>query len=394
MVELLKVNLVHAFGLIFLMILPIKVLAVDPLLTAKTSVQQAWQRQQVIVSMDVQTDDPFARLQVDNFKQQGLSIEEITVPLTTPVTDSQNYILSKKWVVYPLDSGNHTLKLPRVRYIPNRGSIKTLTTPHLSLHVQALPMYIPPTMPVGKIELESQWDNGFVITTKKIFNWQIKMYGIGVDQQTMPPILRKVLRKVAISKSLTVLPAKTSREVKTNDQVIGHLFTYAIPVKTRQNGRLDLPDITVQYFDPRLGKLNKIQLKPPFVIALNAIFLWIIGLMLVAGLVSGLLVISQKIKTHLNIFAQKRNALRLLEQASSYRQVRSALNKLATLLGLGTNLTLTEFTDAWKNHYSKKNTNELEEAMQALHAFEFGYHQQDNKGRVTKIAKTLSRILQ
>ncbi len=365
---------------------PITLMASDPVLKANTSVAQAWQRQQVIVTIDVQTNDPFARLQVDSFKQQGLSIETLPVPLTTQIKDSPSYVLSKKWVVYPLYSGNYTLNLPRVRYRPNRGSIKTLTTPSLLLQVKPLPLYVPPTMPVGKIILQSTWNHGLFVGTKKIVNWQINIQGEGVYRQTMPPLKRKVIS----TKSLLVLPVQTRHEMKTDNHGINHQFIYSIPLKAHQNGRLNLPEIAVQYFDPELGKLQKAQLNRPFVIALHKALQWILGLVLLAGLITLLVVISQKIKTHINTLTRKRDALRLLEQAKTYQQVRNALNQFSEVLELGSNLTLTDFVVAWKERYNKDDTSELEKAMQTLNAYEFDRQQ---AGGITRVVKILSREL-
>ena len=370
-------------GLMILM--PIEARADIPVVVSEISSNQAWQRQQIIISVKVQTDDPFARLQVDDFKQKNFSVQPFSSsPSTLEGKETKLYTLKKEWVLFPLQAGDYRLQLPRIRYRPSRGSIKTLVSPSLELAVKQLPIYVPPTMPVGRIDLKSHWEEGRIVTTKKLLQWQIEVQGEGVFQQTLPA----VSRKLRSNDSLEILPIQRSEELVEHAKGVTHNATYTIPVKSLQSGRLKFPAISVQYFDPQLGKLQKVQLDTPLVFALNKWLQWIIGLVLIATFLTGLLMLSQKIKVYLYKLIEKRKALRLLEQATSYQQIRTALNQLSTVQKMGTNLTLSKFVTVWKQR-NGKNT-EFEKAVEALSAYEFGRSERKD---MTSIAKRLAQVL-
>ena len=45
-----------------------------PTIKLSQSAEQVWQRQQVLITLTVITDDPFARLEFDSFSHEGFSI--------------------------------------------------------------------------------------------------------------------------------------------------------------------------------------------------------------------------------------------------------------------------------------------------------------------------------
>ena len=224
------------------------------------SKETVWQREQVIITLEVKTKDMFARLDREDFKQDGLSI----VPFDLEQEEKgKDLTLRYQWAVYPFIRGEQQLKLPRIRYRPNSGRPITLSLKPLFLKVLSLPIYVPPTMPVGKISLNSQWDNGHIILSRRIQHWNILADSIGVAPQTLPAITRQ-LRS---NNSLQVLPPqRTSKIVKTRGGVLSNNQTklirsqiYQVPLKALSMGILKFPEVSVQYFDPELGSCRKLR---------------------------------------------------------------------------------------------------------------------------------------
>ncbi len=337
-----------------------------PLLKATLSSQEVWQREQVVISIEVATTDSFARLQIDEFKpnpEQFIRIvelgEQTQHKIQSELTD-ERYLLGKRWAVFPLQAGETTLKLPRIRYRPSRGSIKTLATPELSLTVKLLPIYVPPTMPVGEISLQSEWQNGVFITTKKLNQWQIGLTGNGVFEPTMPPLSRQLKQ----TENLQILPEKLERKQVNTDTGLVHQYTYHVPIKAKQWGVLALPDISVQYFDSVLGKIKKTEINNPVVIALSRIQQWIIGLFLTAVLLTLVLILGYKTKHHISKVVEKRKAIESLQQSTNYKEARQAIERIAISYGLGENKTLHHFLIQWQQKYGHSST--LEKAIGQL----------------------------
>ncbi len=349
--------------------------------TIKLSVENVWQRQQLIISVTVETDDPFAKLRIDDFKQEGLVI----IPLTKETIEINrngmpHYSLSEKWAVFPFIAGEHQIHLPRIRYHPNSGSLKTLIIPDFPLKVRQLPLYVPPTMPVGQVTLQSDWGEGLLINTKSLVHWQLMVTGLGIARQTLPSISRQV----STTDSYDVFPAQYKTEVIETEEGIAHQQILTIPLKATQSGRLQLPVITIQYFNPVLGKLQIEQLKPPFVIALNKWLIGFIGLIGLALSISLVLLLSYKIKNGLRKRARYHQVLSQLEKAETYPQIRDALNQFAIIQGWRSNLTLSEFEALWRQ--DKSTSIGLETDINKLLKHQFA---RENKAELKLIAQSL-----
>ena len=343
--------------------------------------EEVWQRQQLIMTVAVETKDPFAKLRIDAFKQEGLEI----VPLAKEKVEINkdgitHYILSKKWAVFPFIAGEQMIHPPRIRYHPNRGSLKTLKVSDLPLKVRPLPIYVPPTMPVGTIKLKSSWNEGLLISTKNLVQWQLTVTGAGVAKQTLPSISRQL----TTTHSYDVLPVQHETKIIAIEQGIAYQRMLTFPLKATQSGRLSLPIITVQYFEPSSGKLQIAQLKPPFVIAMNKWVTRLLGLIALAISISLLLFVSYKIKSYLRKRVQYHQALSLLKEADTYQQIRTALNQLALTQGWHENLTLSEFSVLWEREYGARSGIEAE--INKLLQYQFA---QKKKAEVKLIAQSL-----
>ena len=352
-----------------------------PGLTLQISSQQPWQREQVIVSLSLQTDDTFAHLEVAPFKQPGFVI----VPLDSPTLESNDsYTLQQNWAVFPLLSGKQQLTLPRVRYRPSRGRIKTLQSPTFSLRVKPLPVYIPPTMPVGQISLQSQWQASPVITPKQLYYWQLTIQATDVAPQTLPGITRQLVSGSA----LEFLPPQRQQKQITTDKGLGNEITYLIPLKAKKSGVFHLPAIEINYFDARQGKLQTARLAPPYLVVLNSILQWILALAGIAIVITLLLLLSQKARQKLSHYLKHREIVQSIAQATDYKTLRESLNQLAVNQGWGENLTLAQIQQKWQKQ--SRHPDQIVRAIQALQVCQFSSEEmQQTKLDIRSIAGIL-----
>ena len=328
-----------------------------PEVSLKQSAQHVWQRQQVLITLEVLTDDPFSRLEVEEFQQKGFSIRAFPLKRVEAKTTTR---LILKWLVFPFMAGKQVLKLPEIVYRPNRGRKQKLSLEDIEIQVRKLPIYIPPTMAVGKIQLKSIWKNAWFINTQALTEWQIQVIGTNVAQQTMPPIKRQILS----NKSLKIFPIQATSKVLQTESGIINQRTYKIPFKALENGKLNLPVVEVQYFEPESGKLQNTSITPPFVVALNQGLFWF--LFLIAALIS-LFVFIKLLLLLINFsvkYYREKQAIKLLDKAKNYSQLRSAVIQLSVVEGWSDNLSLPKFLQVWEKKFGK--APRLEEKLEKL----------------------------
>ncbi len=352
-----------------------------PQISLTQSQESVWQRQQVIITLEVKTDDPFSRLEIDSFQEKGLTI----VPYKQQrIENKEHVLLIKKWAVFPFIAGNRMLKLPEVVYRPNGGRKQKLALKELSLNVRKLPVYVPPTMPVGNISLISTWDNSWLTSPNNLLEWKIQVKGEGVAQQTLPPITRQIVNQ----KTLRFLPAKSNQKTLFLDQGITNQISYSIPLKATQSGLVDLPIIDVQFFEPVSGKLQKTQLSPPLILSLNKWLQGLITIFALFGLIILFVILFRIFKQILLKLVKRRQAFKALSEANDYQEIRNALNQLSKSYGWGNNLSLTEFLSKWQREFG--DSAELEQTLNNLKAFQFSKEQ---SLEAQTISQTLMKII-
>ncbi len=353
-----------------------------PTIKLSQSAQQVWQRQQVLITLEVVSDDPFARLEVEPFKQQGFSI----IPFDLQRVESNNLTtLTLKWAVFPFVSGKHFLQLPRVRYRPNSGRKQTLALETPNLTVRRLPVYVSPTMPVGKIELVNDWNEGWLVSTGELLEWKVKVIGNGVAEQTMPPLSRQLTS----NQSAKIFLLKNTKNSYKTDTGINYQKLYTVPLKASKSGLLNLPNIEVQYFEPNSGKLEKVLLNPPFILALNK---WLRGFIILSilALLGFLIIIGfKKLKRVYRKRREQKQALHKLSQATNYAQIRTALNQYTLAKGWGENLALEKLPLLHAQQGEK--SSQLKDTINKLQAIEFS--QQGSRVEITEVINDLIKIL-
>lgn len=113
-----------------------------------------WQRQAVKIKVLLETSDFTARLNLESIKQPGI-ISRILPPVKTEQPNGQ-FLFEGGWVIYPVQGGFHSLDLPAVEYRLSGSSRRKFYLPLLELSVKPLPAYLPPTLPIGELRVNSE----------------------------------------------------------------------------------------------------------------------------------------------------------------------------------------------------------------------------------------------
>ncbi|MCK5726619.1 MAG: BatD family protein [Thiotrichaceae bacterium] len=312
-----------------------------PLASVKLSTEQVWQREQLIIRVFVPSDDEFAKLRVDDFKQEGFVISPVLV------TKTANTLIAK-WVVFPFVDGKKTLYLPRIRYHPNRGSLKTLSLSNPMIDIKKLPLYVPATMPVGKITLSHSWQEGRLVTANHLFHWPVVVLGHGVAEQSLP----KLSRQIHSDEYSEVFPAKIELSTAYDEEGgLVHRQISIIPMKALEHGFLNLPTLHVQFFNPKEGKLQFARLEPPWAMVLSQFSQGFIAICLLIFTVLALYWLIRMTKKILTHYFHHQEALALISSANNYQRLRIAFVKLARVKGWSHNLTLSECLNRYHYEY-------------------------------------------
>jgi hypothetical protein len=312
------------------------------------STAQPWERQQVTIEVKVTTPDSFTSLRSESFKIPGFEVfPQPGSSEKIQQNDIQYSTLSIGWILLPLFEGQHNIELPPIEYRQSGKTLRTYYIPRQKLNVKPLPPYIPPTMPVGKIGISSAVPSNQLLFPSEISYWDLTITGYGVSPAWMPPIMRQVKSTpdnqffaTDSQKTITLL------EGRLDSQTLHH-----IPYKPLVSGRLNLPSIRVQYFDPDSGKIITTTHQPQRPLVIGLAWRVIAGalLCLLAVLVSRHLY--QEYLLQRNRRRLRQAALLKINNTTTFTELREGLNHLAVAEGWPDNLTIQRWAMYWLSCY-------------------------------------------
>ncbi len=321
---------------------------------AKLSSTNVWQRQQVILSVEATTTDEFARLETQALELSNFEVIELPYTTLNSETEKNKRTIKVGWILFPLVAGRYEIELPKIYYRPSSGQRQKLKLPVKVLNVKVLPSYVPPTMPVGKVMIENSLESGKfgrLHTTKTLTNWNIKVITNGVLPQTMPP----VLRQIKMNPALEILPETTLQSISKTFAGFENTAHYQLPIKALKSGKLSLPQLSIQYFDPQDNMLKKVNSQPPKHWALNRYLQLLLAMLvlmfILLALFKGYKKISAMVRKQKNI----RQAKTKIKQAGNTTELRNALKHYAQVNGWQENSTLEQWLRNWQSQNGENN---------------------------------------
>jgi len=316
--------------------------------TVTVSSTSVWEREQIIIKVDITTPDLFAGLQLESFRIKGLDSYPISPTTSRIQINGKKYArLQAGWVMYPIADGSYEIRLPDIQYELNGVIRDTIPIPVFSVKAKALPAYIPPTLPVGTIAIESHFPDK-LINTNTLAYWKLSLKGNGLPAQWLPAVLRQLKNNDDIRYS----PVTSERSNMVGVNGMQSQVTHTIPLKALTNGALNLPTLRVQYFDPADGRLKTLVIeKTHGIYALS--YGWRAVILLVLGGLLYMIVKQLGEYGHRRWLKRKRINLAVdqISRSTTLHDIRSALNQLALAENWPDNLSISAWYCLWNSKY-------------------------------------------
>ena len=211
-----------------------------------------WQREAVIIRFSLTTNDYAAHIRVDPIEDKAL---QSRVLQTMTVRDGKRFIHSGGWLVQALNHGNDILQLPPVRYRLSGSDQRRFHLPLVDLDVQALPPYLPPTLPVGALKINSAIVNTGQTSNQNRDAWQVNISGPALLTRGLSGIdttLAKFSRQ-----PLSAIDFNASDASDINNPL--NLASYHAPLPEWLWPLQTALQLELRYFDPASGQISRLQ---------------------------------------------------------------------------------------------------------------------------------------
>jgi hypothetical protein len=205
---------------------------------------------QLRVRVRLVTTDPRARVSVDPMDPRGLASSELLPARREDLPDGGETVHTMGWALHPARPGRHLLALPPVRYSLFGRDLGRLYLPLLPVEVDALPAYVPLTVPVGTLSLRSA-----------IEDWAgTRAWGLTLETDGLLPVGVPELES-ALAALSGVAPERLGREQRreARDDGVYTVLRYQAPLPRWLVPWGPGPALSLRYFDPASRRVQRLH---------------------------------------------------------------------------------------------------------------------------------------
>lgn len=309
-----------------------------------------WINQAIRVVMQIESDSRYAWLETGTAQNDGLAILSLPHTRTTRVSDGKQRTLHRiGWVLYPQTPGTLTMQLPPVTYHRDGVITHRFYPPKIELLVRALPAFVPPTMPIGRMKLEATLPDQLFLVNQELAFLTLRVTSEGPPDQRSSALLRQLKS----DHTVIFYPARELVDEGKRDTNDVNERTYQVPFAPKAMGLISLPSVRLQYFNPSTGKIETYTQSLGRFLSISQ---WVVYTVLVA-----LMLVLYRVMSTLyrwaghkyRVYRAYRKALYRLQQATTPQEFKAGLMEIADGECWTNNLTLAGWLERWMERYPR-----------------------------------------
>ena len=273
---------------------------------------------------------------------------QTTAESTVNAENHRTYSYKTGYAIFSLKAGKHQISLPPLILKRDGTTTHHFYPPPINLSVKALPLYLPATVPVGAINLETETLYWFKLT-QRLTNANLHLSG----KRVLPSTLPDIAHQLNSTDSIQTYPESHKKQQIINSSGLNTNIHYSLPLKLVTQGIHSFAPIRILNFDPTKGTLRSTQYNMPRIISLNV---WVSILL---SLLISLAVLYLLMKLYRYIIFQFRRqrcyklALQTLSNSNEPHSIRTALKLISQAEGKNQNQT----PQAWLKIFASGTTN-------------------------------------
>ena len=279
-------------------------------------------RETVLLYLDVYDNGSLVWAAVDAPTAPGMHLRELAQSRRDTNLDGEKFkVVRYAWAATPLRDGDHTIQFPLLR--ANKFGVRLrYAAPPLKFAVQAVPAYVPVMVPVGPAPEFHVDSLPSEIVVNRPVNWRFSVTGSGLSENGLAQLISTTL---GAAQGVRFYPLKIEAAEAMRSTALEQTFHVRLPFQAQHGGDVELPEVSIPYFDPQLEQLNSVVLAKQRITAVSPVrqvMLWIGG----AGLV--ILVLAwpgRRALVALRRQHSRRRGLRRITRALSNQELKTAL---------------------------------------------------------------------
>ncbi len=329
------------------------------------SARSIYPQQMLKIHYQLESNDAFISLRIESRPHAGdeyIMLETRKTVLAETAGRRYRYDLN---VLYSTSrSGKIDVNVPQLVYSEGGRDSYRFRFASQRIQVSALPPYLPPYIPMGRVEMESalsassSWLSP--LRNGKVYYWNITLKGVAVGAQSMPDIRQQI----RTNRDIQFLPSDPGVTTVVDHDTVVQQHHYSIPFTPTAAGRVQLPEIRLQYFDVGKRRVVVSNYVPDGLIAMTPVMYWSIILIVVTVPLILLWIIRHPVQRAFFNLRKLYHARRQLQQANDAEQIRMAMNALGQAMGWPANLSVSQWQYYWQQNIGS--AQDIRDYMHAL----------------------------
>ena len=206
--------------------------------------------QQLTIRVRLVTVDPRARVEIDPLEATTGAVSQLLAARRDTLPDDGGVVHQLGWSLHLSAPGHHVLELPPVRYLLFGQTLYKFYLPLLDIQVDALPDYVPLTVPVGGVALRSAID-----AQDGTRGWRVTLETDGLLPVGLPALESAVAGLAGVAPEQV---HKLQRQEVREDGVY-QLLELHVPLPPWLGRLGDAPDLSLQCFDPAALRVQRLR---------------------------------------------------------------------------------------------------------------------------------------
>jgi hypothetical protein len=313
--------------------------------------QSVWLKQAITVVARVETRADIVDVSAPAFDDSGFRSFVLPLVRKTITTNGKSRTVHRLgWTLYPLVTGSRELQLPAIQY--RRDGIVThrFFPPRYKISVNALPSYVPVTMPVGKVEIEpGEFEKRFYIKNN-LESLSFRVTADGLPGQ----YVSYLLEQLKSTESISLYPAEMQTAQHLSPARLTNRLDYRVPFVPTRMGWMEFPTLRLQFFDPESGKIVTKQGDLGTAFAIPRWLAWLTAILLAFPTVVLLRYSLARLAQYWLRLRNYQTALLILKNAKTPADLRSALSAIARAESWPDNITVSRWLNLWRDRFPAK----------------------------------------
>lgn len=206
--------------------------------------------QQLTIHVRLVTADPRARVEIDPLEVTTGVVSQVVAAWRDTLPDNGGVVHQLGWSLHLSAPGHHVLELPPVRYLLFGQTPYRFYLPLLDIQMDALPDYVPLTVPVGGVVLHSP-----IEAQGGTRGWRVTVETDGLLLVGLPALESALAGLAGIAPEQV---HKLQRQEVREDGVYQPLELH-VPLSAWLGRLGDAPDLSLQWFDPAVRRVQRLR---------------------------------------------------------------------------------------------------------------------------------------